>query len=257
MIVSHRHKFIFIKTRKTAGTSIEASLSRYCGPQDVVTPVSLEDEWFRGQFGLGPQNFRTDVVGEDAPLEQQWLKRQLLKCVSKLELWREDTVPYRVKKKVVAPRGPKDTRERGFYNHMPLSEVMNLVDEPVYKSYFKFTFERNPYDKVTSDYWYRASNRTIDEFLKDGPLPTDFSKYAIDNRIAVDFVGRFENLQSDLHYAMRQVGIDFDGWLPRAKSGRRKSTLKATDLNEAQLQIIKSAFRREIEEFGYTPPSLK
>lgn len=39
MIISHEHKFIFIKTVKTAGTSLEVFLSQQCGPQDVVTPI--------------------------------------------------------------------------------------------------------------------------------------------------------------------------------------------------------------------------
>jgi hypothetical protein len=39
MIVSHLHKFIFIKTRKTAGTSIEVFLSKHCGHNDIVTPI--------------------------------------------------------------------------------------------------------------------------------------------------------------------------------------------------------------------------
>ena len=37
MIVSHKHKFIFIKTMKTAGTSIEAFLASYCEGRDIVT----------------------------------------------------------------------------------------------------------------------------------------------------------------------------------------------------------------------------
>jgi hypothetical protein len=39
MIISHEHKFIFIKTAKTASTSIEVFLSPQCGRGDVVTPI--------------------------------------------------------------------------------------------------------------------------------------------------------------------------------------------------------------------------
>ena len=44
MIVSHTHKFIFLKTKKTAGTSIELALSELCGPDDVITPLTEIDE---------------------------------------------------------------------------------------------------------------------------------------------------------------------------------------------------------------------
>jgi hypothetical protein len=39
MIISHKYRFIFIKTRKTAGTSIEVFLSQYCDSSDVLTPI--------------------------------------------------------------------------------------------------------------------------------------------------------------------------------------------------------------------------
>ena len=39
MVISHQHRFIFIKTYKTAGTSIEVFLSQRCDPHDVFTPI--------------------------------------------------------------------------------------------------------------------------------------------------------------------------------------------------------------------------
>jgi hypothetical protein len=38
-IVSFSKKFIFVKTAKTAGTSIEVFLSQYCSGADIVTPI--------------------------------------------------------------------------------------------------------------------------------------------------------------------------------------------------------------------------
>jgi len=43
MIISHKHKFIFFKTRKTAGSSLQVALAQHCGPDDIIT----------GQYRLG------------------------------------------------------------------------------------------------------------------------------------------------------------------------------------------------------------
>ena len=58
MIVSHAKKLIFVKTRKTSGTSMEVSLSQVCGPDDIITPISFEDELVRLDMGgTLPQNY--------------------------------------------------------------------------------------------------------------------------------------------------------------------------------------------------------
>jgi hypothetical protein len=41
MIISHKHKFIFIKPQKTAGTLIELMLSRICGVKDIISTLDF------------------------------------------------------------------------------------------------------------------------------------------------------------------------------------------------------------------------
>jgi hypothetical protein len=70
MIISHQHKFIFIKTVKTAGTSIEIFLSQHCGPQDIVTPIipHVEPHFARnhtGYFNHMPAHAIRSQIGLD------------------------------------------------------------------------------------------------------------------------------------------------------------------------------------------------
>ncbi len=39
MIISHKLKVIYIKLAKVASTSFELALSKYCGPDDILTPI--------------------------------------------------------------------------------------------------------------------------------------------------------------------------------------------------------------------------
>ena len=64
MLISHRHRFIFVKTRKSAGTSVEISLARFCdGPEDVITPISREDRSLQREAGVSPKNHRKEGLG--------------------------------------------------------------------------------------------------------------------------------------------------------------------------------------------------
>lgn len=42
MIISHKHRFIFIRAQKTASTSLQINLARQCGPDDIITDIKLE-----------------------------------------------------------------------------------------------------------------------------------------------------------------------------------------------------------------------
>lgn len=57
MIISHKYQFIFLKTKKTTGTSAEISLSRHCNGNDILTPLINYDEEIRKKLGKKPQNY--------------------------------------------------------------------------------------------------------------------------------------------------------------------------------------------------------
>ena len=63
MLISHDYRFIFIKTVKTAGTSVEAFLEPYCSPPGHVvthwTPTLITRHGVIGQ--RWPQNDRDDL----------------------------------------------------------------------------------------------------------------------------------------------------------------------------------------------------
>ena len=37
MIISHKYKFIFVKNRKVAGSSLQACIGKHCGRSDIFT----------------------------------------------------------------------------------------------------------------------------------------------------------------------------------------------------------------------------
>ena len=192
MIISHEHKFIFLKTKKTAGTAIEAALSELCGPSDVITPYREESETDRK--GLGPQNYRIEH-----PLKP------------KRPLWR----------KLLGRPERYYHHSVGFYEHMPASRVRDYVGEEVWRSYFKFAFDRNPWDRQVSWYLYKTKSKSIrpsfERFMQDRrrAFVTNYAIYTIDGKLAVDFVGRYENLQDELAKALDLAGVGRHLEVPR------------------------------------------
>jgi hypothetical protein len=226
MILSHEHRFIFIKTQKTAGTSMELALSRCSGPRDVITPVARTDERLRRRTGgRGPQG-HLDPLAAYAPADWAAL--------------------------LFAGR-----RRLRYYNHMPAARVRELAGEEVWNSYFKFCFERNPWDKVISAYAFRTRRirrRSLGQFILDGEFRdfVDFDLYSLGGEVAVDFVGRYENLQEDWARICRHLRLPGAVDLASAKSGFRTDRRPYQEqLGPAEAQAIASAFHREIARFGY------
>jgi hypothetical protein len=228
MILSHKYKFIFIKTAKTAGTSIEVFLSQLCGPRDVVTPIAPP------VAGHQPRNYE----GFINPIPE------ILERPGKLFSALRHSVTSNVK----------------FYNHMPAREVRNRVPADIWNSYFKFCVERNPWDKVLSHYHMHAAREggslSFDEYLARGRFPVNYFRYTdrSGTKIIVDRIIRYENLLPGLGEVFSQLGIRFDGKLGvAAKSEYRTDRRPYQEIfNEKQRQVVEDAFAKEIELHGYS-----
>lgn len=228
MIISHKHRFIFIKTAKTAGSSIEIALSRLCGDDDIITPISKPDEDLRRDLGIrGAQNFA-------APMADYGIR---------------DWARYLAKGK----------RKLRFYNHMPACEAKALIPADLWQGYFKFCFERNPWDRVVSHYFhlYQSGEKpTIREYLERGYASVlrqrGFLSYTIDGELAVDHVGRFEAIPDELRRFLERIGVSDDLDLPRAKSSFRNDKRHYRELlTREEAQIVGEMFKDEVELMGY------
>ena len=63
MIISKANKFVFIKGRKVAGTSVEVGLSTLCTSEDILTPITPIDELLRLKAtGLMAQNYGANTA---------------------------------------------------------------------------------------------------------------------------------------------------------------------------------------------------
>jgi len=229
MIISHVHRFIFLKSQKCAGTSIELALSQICGPTDVITSVAADDEAMR--LGLGQQN--TTIPSAYRPLG--WRLRRLLRL--------------RTSKAGTA-----------YYNHMPASAIRRAMDPGLFDAYRKVTSVRNPWDREVSLYfWHYRNSKHRPSFERFVRLPRyrparkTFELYSINALIVADVVLRYERLEQDFAAFMATLGVDPAPQLPRAKANHRPGGSR--NYQEFYCidtrQIVARRYAREIEAFGY------
>lgn len=229
MIISHEHRFIFLKTKKTAGTSVEIFLSRFCGPRDVVTRISPTDEAYRKTVGgRGPQNRQMPVVIRAG--------RHFI------------SIPVYTGRK--------------YFNHDPAVKVRNTVKPELWDRYFKFTIVRNPFDCAISRYFHYKQDdaeptaEEISSFISRAPAKklTNWPIYADEEtgEILVDQIIKYETLVAELGVAMERVGLSGDLDLPRAKSSFRKNREHYSKVLNAEARArIEKCARQEIEAFDY------
>lgn len=215
---------------KTASSSMEIALSQLLGPDDIITPARPDLESQREQ-GVGGQNYRLDHP--DVPKRPLW--RRIL---GRPERYYHPTV--------------------GYYEHMPGWRVRRYVGEDIWNSYYKFAFERNPWDRQVSFYFYKTRGKdkppSFDQFLKLGKKAYvgNYDIYAIDGEIGVEFVGLYENVEKDFQKALKDIGIKEKISLPVANVSSKKAAHGYRDFfTDETRDLMADWYAPEISAFGY------
>ena len=247
MILSKKNKLVFIKGRKVASTSVEVFLSSVCGKNDIITPITPVDEKLRMEkYGRHAQNYGAT-------------NKDHTEYISKV-----GTYPMANLKDITHPAG-------AYYNHMPLSQVINLFGE-IPSDWCIFAIERCPYRKIISlanmqlkvQHYKTTGTAMVSEIsdikqqvamlIDSGRMQTvkNIQLYK-HNGITQTKILKYENLSADLTALMSSLNIEKYSKLPHLKKGVSSLDIDLTDIfSKSQFAKINKIFDEEFDLFGYT-----
>ena len=230
MICSHRHRFIFIKTNKTASTSVEMGLEPFCGPGDIVTPIWSDKS--HGVIERSGRNYRKSLG----------------------ELCARDVVSLLYRRR----------RPQKFGNHDAAVVVREKLGTEVWDRYFKFTIVRNPYDRAVSLYYWltrpleESCRPTLFDWICSIPAAVNYNwtLYTDNDRVVMDDFIRYEHLAEDLTRIGNSLNLPGDVYRTVAKkpmktTQRPKSAGYREVMDDQSRELITLLCHKEIAHFGY------
>lgn len=221
MIICHSRKFIFVKTKKTAGTTVEIALSRACVEGDIVTDLAERRE----------ERFK------DEPANALARKRHIFSI----------------------DKGAK-RQQFTFSEHSNISHPFMMFGQAV-RDYKIITVERNPWEKVISQFFYLKKSRLDDaaefsRFVENGEFVTDFVLYGVRGVPLYDYCIRQEHLQDDLEIVRNALSLPecvSVGGISTKTTERPKEQTRRKDMyNETSRNLVAAAFLPEIVSTGYS-----
>lgn len=150
--------------------------------------------------------------------------------------------------------------------HMDCRELSQCIPSNIFENIFKFGFVRNPWDRTVSiferfkyDHKYNSFPNFVQNFLYTSQHNSYASQkknqldwFIKDGNVAVNFIGRFENLRDDLLHIYKVMKWDFPDKLPViTKTGPKRTKHYSEYYNESLKNIIEKRFCKDIEYFGY------
>lgn len=261
MIISHLHKFIFMHNPKAAGSTITVECNKRLGPEDIQTGV-----WEMALDRDGRLNRRAFAI----------LSLHFPRLVASSLKWRKgagDRLTF------VSHKGIDKTIQRHYQRYFrdgghPTAEEVRAQFPDAWSDYFKFAIVRNPWTHAVSYYKFRLHEKALTErdvrfndFLRRMLDPhsrdperirpshsTGWATFAIGDKVAVDYVARFEDLEHDLKEISSKIGITLDSSVHMNSAQTAPGRTLASYYDDETDRLVRQLYAREIKTFGYLSP---
>lgn len=157
--------------------------------------------------------------------------------------------------------------QTGGLQHLLASQIRQEVGRDRFDRYYKFSFVRNPFDRLVSQYAYMAKRPDLRAFVgmsEEAPfseyldliaqrvhvqwMPQSSFVHDDDGRNLVDFIGRFESFERDLGVVLEHLGIKVTE-VPH--QNRTERGAYQDYYSRADRERVESLYRDDLERFDY------
>lgn len=241
MLISHRKRFIYTKTYKTAGTSVEAYFEPYCMPEGEWEEKHLRDQYESDAGVIGYRGSPKDTAS------MKWWNHMPADLIKK-RLADNDKWDHYFKFCVV--RNPFDKVISAF--HFQNKALPNQSRWYYYRRRFM-----KRYNNLIHNGMPPSMKKDFKDWLKAGKMYIDRDKYFIDNELCVDFFIQYEDLSGGIKAVCKQLNIPFEPErIPTYKAGIRPKKDYSALYDEESIELVKQLFKFEVERFDYQPPRI-
>ena len=218
MLLSHQRRFIYLKTVKTGGTSVEIYFEPYC----------VDPELYRGEQHNRPAIVSDwGLAGERGSADGTWYNHMPASRVRELvgeEVW------------------------NGYFK---FCVVRNPFDKVVSQFWYQQT---DPVRAALNKGDFNVVRKAFWEWCRSLDFPADRFIYTVDGMPAVDHFIRYERLPEGLDQVCRRLEIPWEPHrLGRYKSGYRlRGEHFAEYYNPRTAALVRAEFAWELDYFQYS-----
>lgn len=219
VLVSHQHRFVYLKTKKTASTSVEAFFEPWC----VVDPDAKVEE------------YRDEAISDVGIVGARRSRAKRAAATWHAHMGAAEVLRH---------LGP-----RRWFRYFKFTTIRNPFDKTV--SEFLYVNRNHP-ERIACPMEERRSH--FSRWLEGWKIPSDRYVYTIAGRPVVQAVIRYESLADDIARLCDRLGLtpDLTRLAGFKRSAGRPREPYTSYYDAASRAAVARAYAPELKRYGYT-----